>query len=73
MRWPQGIVVLSPAGKSPQEKAPPPQFGKTAAARGDYPQGLTQKRMLKVELEGRHRTLGACKDTSEMFGGLQQR
>lgn len=71
MRWPQGIVVLSPAGKSPQEKHRRRNLEKTAAARGDRPQGLTQKRMLKVELEGRRRTLGACKDTPEMFHGLQ--
>lgn len=34
--------------------------------------GLSQKRMLKTELKGRHRTLVVRKDGPQMLPGLQQ-
>lgn len=71
-----GRRVLSccrPPGSRRRKNTAAVIWKKRAASRGDPPQGLTQKRMLKMQLELRHRTPGACEDPSEMFGGLQQR
>jgi hypothetical protein len=72
VRWPQGIVVLSPAGKSPPENHRRRNLEKTAAARGDPPPGLTQKRMLETKLEGRRWTALCGEHGLEMFDRVQQ-
>lgn len=64
----EGIVVLSPARKIPLTKSSGGNSAKAAA----WPIGLAQKRMLKMELECRQRTLTVRKNRPQMLHGLQE-
>lgn len=72
LRWPQGIVMLSPAGKAPPEKHCRRNLEKTAAVREGRPPALTQKRMLKMKLEGGRWTTLRREHRPEMFDRVQQ-
>ena len=69
----EGIVVLSPVRKNPSAKS---SGGNSAeiSGPGGSPSGVSsQKRMLKMKLEGRRWTIAVRKDGQQMLHCLQQR
>lgn len=73
LRWPQGIIALSPTGNPPPEKHPRRNWGKNTAALEPVRQDSTQQRMLKTKLESRQRTALRREHRPQMLDRVQQR
>ncbi len=72
VRWPQGIVALSPAGNPPPEKHRRRNWGKNAAVLERIRRDLTQQRMLKTKLERCRWTTLRGEHRLEMLDRVQQ-
>ena len=73
LRWPQGIIALSPTGNPPPEKHPRRNWGKNTAALEPVRQDSTQQRMLKTKLKSRQRTALRREHRPQMLDRVQQR